>query len=282
MLPKTLTALLALTMPAMCLPSWAQYQNAGASGIAIESDQGPLGDARRTPYRSVEMTVGSQHLTNGFGDWRDTTLRGAYELGHHVWQLELAAKREFGESGTFLGFGDTYTFNEDWYGSVSLGAGDGAFFLPTYRVDVSLFHKFLTGRNLVASLGVGRYQAPANNVDRNVNIGATYYFESPWIVEAGLRFNRSQPGTFETRQRFASVTHGRVRQYLLTARYGQGGEGYQTVAANTQLVNFQSKEASLSWRHWLDPRSGYLVSAEHYRNPNYRRSGVNLGLFHQF
>lgn len=279
---KYLSIAVALSLPSVCLPAWAQYQNAGSSGIAIESELGQPSNAVRPPFRSVELTVGGQKLTNGFGDWRDVTLRGAYEVGDHVLQLELASKRQFGESGVFLGLADTYTFNQDWYGSLSVGAGDGAFYLPTYRVDGSLYRKFLEKRNLVASLGAGYYKAPAGNVDRNINVGATYYFDGPWIVEGGVRFNNSRPGSIDTRQQFASVTYGRVRQYLITARYGQGGEGYQTVAQNTQLVNFKSKEASLSWRYWLDSQSGFLISGEHYRNPNYSRRGANIGFFHQY
>lgn len=279
---KYMSVAIAMLVPGVCLPAWAQYQNAGSSGIAIESELGQPGNGVRPPFRSLELTVGGQRLSNGFGDWRDTTLRGAYEVGDHVLQLELASKRQFGESGVFVGLADTYTFNQDWYGSLSVGAGDGAFYLPTYRVDGSLYRKFLEKRNLVASLGAGYYKAPAGNVDRNFNLGATYYFDGPWIVEGGIRFNNSRPGSIDTQQQFASVTYGRVRQYLVTARYGQGGEGYQTVAQNTQLVNFKSKEASLSWRYWLNNQSGILISGEHYRNPNYSRRGANVGFFHQY
>lgn len=279
---KFISMALAMACPAVCLPAWGQYQNSSSAGVAMEPVMNAQGVASRLPLRSMELTLGAQRLTNSFGNWRDATLRGAYETGPHVLQLELAAKREFGASGNFLGLSDTYTFSPDWYGSLSVGAGDGAFYLPKFRTDVALYRKLLPQRNLVASVGAGYYKAPAGNVDRNVNLGGTYYFDTPWIVEGGIRFNRSSPGDIRTHQQFAAVTYGRVREYLITARYGEGGEGYQTVAQNTQLVNFQSKEASLSWRYWLDGRSGFLLSAERYKNPNYSRRGVNVGLFHQF
>lgn len=79
------------------------------------------------PQRSLELSAGAQRLTGGFGNWRDLTLRGTYGAGAHVLQGELSQHHRFGQSGTFAGVSDTYTFNPDWYGSVALGVGDGAF-----------------------------------------------------------------------------------------------------------------------------------------------------------
>ncbi|MGY8905323.1 MAG: YaiO family outer membrane beta-barrel protein [Burkholderiales bacterium] len=276
-------ACFAIAIAAISLPALAQYQNSSSPGIAIHD--GVLQNqqqAQRSPTRNLELTLGAQRLTNGFGNWRDTTLRGAYEIGSHVLQGELSAKREFNESGVFAGISDTYTFNADWYGSLSIGAGDGAFYLPKVRVDGALYKKWLDKRNLVTSVGLGYYDAPAGNTDRNLNFGATYYFDAPFIAEAGIRFNRSNPGSISTHQQFVALTYGHVGQYLITGRYGEGGEGYQTIAQNTQLVNFQSREASLAWRHWITVNSGFLISAEAYRNPNYQRRGINVGLFTQF
>ena len=232
--------------------------------------------------RSLELSTGFQNLTGGFGSWRDVTLRGTYALPSHVLQGEVSANRRFNKDGTFVGLSDTYTINEDWYSSIAVGFGDGAFYLPRYRVDATLNKKWLQDRNLVTSVGLGRYKAPDGHTDNSVSLGAVYYFASPWIAEGGIRFNNSNPGAIRTQQQFAALTYGRVKQDLVTVRYAWGGEGYQTIAANAQLVNFASREASLSWRHWLEPRTGVLVGANQYTNPFYNRSGLNIGIFHDF
>ena len=232
--------------------------------------------------RNLELSAGAQSLSGGFGNWRDLTLRGTYGLPSHVLQGELSQNHRFGEDGTFVGISDTYTFNPDWYGSLAVGAGDGAFYLPKLRVDATLYRKFLAARNLVGSVGVGYYDAPTGYTDRSVSLGAAYYFEAPWVVEGGVRFNTSNPGSVKSRQQFLALTWGRAKQDLVTARYGWGSEAYLAVAANSQLVNFNSREASLSWRHWLTPSTGVLVGANRYTNPSYRRSGVNVGIFHDF
>ena len=234
------------------------------------------------PVRNLELSTGAQRLTNGFGSWRDLTLKGTYGVDKHVLQGELSAHKRFNQEGTFLGLSDTYTFNEDWFGSVALGVGDGAFYLPRYRLDATIYRKFLPDRNLVGSVGLGYYKAPSGNTDQSVSLGAAYYFEAPWIVEGGVRFNRSNPGSVDTQQQFVAVTYGRNKQDLVTARYGWGDEGYLSIAANRQLVNFESREASITWRHWFDSRTGVLVGANRYTNPFYRRSGVNVGIIHDF
>jgi YaiO family outer membrane protein len=267
---------------AAALPATAQTVAPTDAPAPVDNVAAPAGPGGNEPLRSLELSTGVQNLSNGFGNWRDVTLKGAYGVDKHVLQGELSAHKRFGENGTFLGLSDTYTFNEDWFGSVALGVGDGAFYLPRYRVDGTISRKFLPGRNLVGTVGAGYYNAPDGHTDRSLSLGAAYYFEAPWIVEGGVRLNRSNPGSVDTQQQFVALTWGRNKQDLVTARYGWGSEGYLAVAANRQLVNFDSREASLTWRHWFNARTGVLVGANRYTNPLYRRSGVNVGVFHEF
>lgn len=259
-------------------PAQAQPIEPGQA-IVIPAPPAQVSDATQ---RSLELSTGSQSLSAGYDSWRDLTLRGSYSLPRHVLQGEVSTHRRFNEDGAFAGVSDTYTFNEDWFGSVALGLGDGAFYLPRYRVDASLYKKWLADRNLVSSVGVGYYDAPDGHTDRSLSLGVAYYFAAPWIVEGGVRLNSSNPGSVRTQQQFVALTYGRDKQDLVSARYAWGGEGYLAIAANTQLVNFDSREASVAWRHWLNPRTGLLVSANRYTNPLYRRSGINVGIFHDF
>lgn len=239
-------------------------------------------EAVRPADRLLELSVGAQDLTAGYPSWRDTTLRGIYEVDAHVLQAELSAKREFDESGVFFGLSDTYTINADWYASLAVGAGDGAFYLPQIRADAFVYRKWLAKKNLVSSVGFGYYDAPDGHRDRSLTLAAIYYFDAPWVVEAGVRLNRSDPGSVDTHRQFIAATYGRHRQSLISVRYGWGGEGYQAIGENTSLVDFQSNELSVMWRRWVTPRAGFLVNLERYRNSFYTRSGVSVGIFKQF
>jgi len=270
--------LLALLALLTALPSLAQYQT---QDTLAPPNQG-TGDTGTEMLRSIELSTGAQHLSNDYGDWRDVTLRGAYGSGANVWQGELSAKREFGQNGSFLGLSDTVTISPDWFAMLSIGAGDGAFYLPQFRSDAFLYRKWLEQRNLVTSLGAGYYRAPDGHTDQSLSLGAVYYFSEPWILEAGVRYNYSDPGSIRSNQQFVAATYGTVGHDVVTARYGWGAEGYLAIASNVTLVNFDSHQASLSWRHWFNRKSGVLLAAEQYTNPSYQRQGITVGLFHQF
>ena len=48
------------------------------------------------------------------------------------------------------------------------------------------------------------------------------------------------------------------------------------------MSDFSSRETTLTWREWFSPKSGFNLTAAHYANPSYQRSGVTLGLFYEF
>jgi YaiO family outer membrane protein len=261
-----------------------------AAHVLAQPAAGPLPDfpdsapppAPTAPVRSLEVSFGAQHLSDGYGAWRDVTATGRFGLGPHVLRGEASAMRRFGADGAIVAVGDSYTFDQDWYGSLAVGAGDGAFYLPRVRVDAALSRKLLADRNLVLTVGPGYYHAPDGHTDRSLLLGATYYFTAPWILEGGVRFNASNPGGVHTRQQFVVATWGRHRQDLVVARHTWGSEGYLTISSQTQLVNFRSRETNLSWRHWVTPQSGAVLGLVRYSNPLYLRTGVTVGVFHDF
>ena len=267
---------------ACCSPVMAQTANQGLIQTAPSMVPTAPAISESDMQRSIELSTGYQNLTAGLGSWRDLTLKGTYGLPSHLLQGEISTMRRFNQNGVFVGLSDTYTFNEDWYGSVAVGFGDGAFYLPKYRVNATLYKKWLPQRNLVTSIGVGKYKAPDGHVDNSLALGVVYYFDAPWVAEFGLTANSSNPGAIKTQQQFLALTYGRAKENLVTVRHAWGNEGYQTIATNAQLVNFPSKESSISWRHWFAPRTGVSISANRYTNPFYIRSGMNVGIFHDF
>lgn len=234
-------------------------------------------------WRGVEVYSGQSQLNAGYEDWRETGVRGIYQSNAHQIAAEAVAMHRFGESGHYVAVGDTVVLDPQWYASLALGAGDGAAYLPQYRVDAFLHRKMLRKQNLVASLGMGHYKAPDVHRDDNFSLGATYYFEQPWIVQGEMRQTRSQPGDVRTLQYFVAATWGMHRQTRITGRYGWGEEGYQSLgSANGFIFRFPSHQSSLTVQHWIGQHWGIKAGAEDYRNPYYRRTGLRLALFRDF
>jgi YaiO family outer membrane protein len=228
---------------------------------------------------SLETYASTSNLSNGYGNWHEAGLLGHWRMGDHLLSGEIATMKRFGESGRYIGLSDTLTLSPDWFASLSVGAGDGAAYLPDYRIDAFINRKLLDTRQLIATLGTGYYRSPNGHTDTNLSLGATYYFNDPWVVQGEIRFNESSPGKVHTRQQFIAVTWGRDHQTQIMARHGWGDEGYQAIGGGSSLVNFSSRQSQLMLRHWLGPKWGLSLGLERYSNPSYKRLGAKLALF---
>ena len=143
----------------------------------------------------VEAGGSYRQLTNGFGDWSGGYARGVLAQGKNIWNGEVNGQHEFGDGGVYLAAGDTYNFNSDWYASLTMGSSVGGFFWPRLRADAFVNRKFGARKALITTLGYGNYKAKDVHHDQSVYLGTTYYFQRPWIIEDGIRFNVSNPGT---------------------------------------------------------------------------------------
>jgi YaiO family outer membrane protein len=231
----------------------------------------------------VEAGLSSHKLSDGFGSWSSIYARTQYRINErNSMNAEIERSREFGDSGTYVALGGTHVINDDWYASLTMGTSSGGFYLPRFRADAFLNRKLLRQRNLVATVGLGYYRAKDEHKDQSLYLGATYYFAPRWIVESGVRFNRSNPGSIGSRSQFIALTNGEEKKRYITVRVGSGRESYQLIGPNTELVDFGSNEASLTWREWISKSSGLNLVLERYKNPSYKRRGVSLGYFQDF
>ena len=178
---------------------------------------------------------------------------------------------------TDFGLQDTLQLGEGVWGSLALGAGDGASYLPRWRADGFLYRKFGPTQRWIGSLGLGHYRAPDGYRDQNLTLGLSYWFESPWVLQAEWRHNRSHPGNIDTRQYALAASWGQAGQTQMTLRHGWGREGYQVRGEGNTVVNFASHETSLNLQHWLAPDWGLRAGAVRYRAQGQRRDGVAGG-----
>lgn len=233
-------------------------------------------------WHQAEIYTSQDSLSGDYGPWRELGIRGLYRTGPHLLGGELANMRRFDEDGNYLGLGNTVVLDPHWYGTLSLGAGDGASYLPRYRVDGFIHRKWLQDLSLVTSLGLGHYRSPLDYTDDKISLGLTAYLPSTWVVQAEARINRSNPGTIDTRQYFMAATWGQAGQTRITGRYGWGEEGYQTLGADKLVSRFSSHQSTLLVQHWLGGDWGIRGRVERYKNPFYTRDGLQLGIFKEW
>jgi len=222
-------------------------------------------------------------VSHNYGNWLGEYLKGEVQTDpSNRWNAEILNQREFRSTGVYGNIGNTHIFNEDWFGSVTAGAGDGGLYLPRYRFDAFINKKWLEDRQLITTLGVGMDKAMDPHRDASVFLGATYYFKTPWIIQGGIRLNNSNPGNINSTSQFIAVTQGENKKHFITLRYGFGHEAYQVIGPGQVLSDFPSQQVSLELRQWVGSDWGFNLSGERYHNPNYDRTGINIGLFIEF
>lgn len=230
----------------------------------------------------VEVGGSYRQLTNGFGDWSGGYAHGVLTTGKNIWSLEANGQHEFGDGGVYLAAGDTYNFNSDWYASLTVGSSVGGFFWPRFRADAFVNRKWGARKQFVTTLGYGYYAAKDVHRDQSVFIGTIYYFQGPWIVEDGLRFDVSNPGIVFSPSGFVAVTEGRVKHHYLTVNVGSGQEAYQIIGPTTVLTRFPSQNMTITWRQWTGKTWGFNLVADYYHSPFYERGGGSFGFFKEF
>jgi YaiO family outer membrane protein len=240
----------------------------------------PAPDKTLTNY--VEAGGSYRQLTNDFGDWSGGYARGVLAVGKNNFSGEINGQHEFGDGGVYMAAGDTYNFNSDWYASLTLGSSVGGFFWPRFRADAFLNHKLLSRKQFIATLGYGYYASKDVHRDQSVYLGTTYYFQKPWIIEDGIRFNVSNPGVVFSPAGFVAVTEGTNKHHYVTVNAGFGEEAYQIVGPNTVLNEFLSQNLTITWRQWVGKSWGFNLVADYYHSPFYQRGGGSFGFFKEF
>lgn len=253
------------------LPRPAQAQDEPASGQGL---------------RRIELQAGQDRLSADYANWQDASVRGDYRLGDHLWSGELLHADRFGERGSFAGLQDRVHIAPRWDVSLHYGVGEGARWLPRDRVDGFLHHSWGQHDNWVTHLGAGYYRAMDEHRDRWASVGLSAYLEpyvqGPWVVQGEMRWTQSNPGSVGTRQQFVAVSWGRQGATVLTARHGWGREGWQSLGDAVGIVDFASRQDTLTLQQWISPEWGIKLTADHYRNDTYRRTGLSLAVFRQW
>ena len=102
------------------------------------------------------------------------------------------------------------------------------------------------------------------------------------IAQGEVRQTQSNPGDIHTQQYFLALTWGRHGQTQITARHGWGREGWQSLGDARSIVDFASRQSTLSIQHWVEKNWGWRLVADQYRNDQYHREGLNLVLFREW
>jgi YaiO family outer membrane protein len=254
-----------------------------SSPIAATNTTKAITKTNKLTNSYVEAGVERDSLTHNYGNWSNQYVKGFFQVNDkNAWYGELYHDYEFFQHGDFAKVEQTHIYNEDYYSTVSFGMSDNSIYIPKYYVGGSIFKKQLKQKQLIAYLGFHAYWWRPNSSSEDINPGFVYYFEKPWIFEAGLYINRSNPGVIYTASGYTAVTQGREKEHYITVRVGLGKESYLPLGGNVAVVGYASEVLTVTWRQWIGQNWGTNIIAERYHNKFYDRAGITLGLFKDF
>lgn len=243
-----------------------------------------LGGLPSSPYGTGYLEFGGSYsnLNNSFNNWGDAYFRGVMGSEHNTFNAEITREGRYGDSGWFYDLGWTHVFGPNWYAEVYGGISTGGFFLPARRLDSFINRKLLARKQLVIGVGYGYDKSKTVNAADRWQLGGAYYFERPFIVQAGATWTVAQPGTIVARSQYAALIQGHPKEHYITLRAEYGREGYELIGPQTALFNFLIHKYSASWRQWMGPNWGFNAAYDYENNAAFTRNGGTLGLFLDF
>jgi YaiO family outer membrane protein len=277
----------ASSTPAAPSDANAQPVTIAANDAPIVQDAAPVNE----PQREAEPVILNNYvetggdylpLTDHLGYWKGGYARTSITKGSHVLNAEINGQSEYGDSGVYFDAGDTFTISSSWYGSISAGSSIGGFFWPRFRTDEFINKKWLKQKQWITTFGFGYNEAKDPHRDHSFYVGSTYYFQRPWILDTGIRFNVSNPGSVFSPAGFVAVTQGTNYHHYITVRIGAGEEAYQLIGPTATLSDFKSQTVTVTYRKWIGQHWGINFVGDYYHNPFYLRGGPSLGIFKDF
>jgi YaiO family outer membrane protein len=215
--------------------------------------------------------------------WNDFYVRTMMSGGNNTLQLGAERQARWGASGWFFSGGLTRVLSENWFGELDFGTSlPGGFFLPKFRTDAYINRKLLSRKQLVTTFGFGYDKSKVQNNAIRGTVGAAYYLSAPWVLQGGVTFTKSNPGSVLTHTQYLAFTQGHDKEHFISVRGEYGREGYELIGPANGLFNFPIRGVSATWRQWVGFNWGFNAVVEHYRTPSYTRTGGTIGVFLDF
>ena len=217
-----------------------------------------------------------------FTPWKEGYVRFALSGGRNTLSGEASKQYRYGDDGWYYAGGFTRDLSDNWFADAHVGSSAGGFFLPKLRADASLSRKLLSNKQLVLTAVGGYDKSRQVNHDYRYGGGFTYYTKWSFIGQGGVNFTHANPGHLLDMTEYLAVTQGHDKEHFITFRVEIGREGYEIVANQVAIQDFDFRHYSGTWKQWVGVNWGLNIIFDHQNTPFYRRNGGTVGVFFEF
>lgn len=222
-------------------------------------------------------------LTDGYESTYGEYLRARFEASvTDAFTLDITNLDRFGDDGTQISVGNVHEFSDRVYTQFAVAGSSGGFFWPRLRIDGTISIKWLSDKRLVTSFGGGYFDAKDVHEDTMGRFDVAYWLESPFVLQGGVQYNVSDPGSVGSTSGYVATSYVRDKSRIVTIRGGFGDQAYTAIASDDVVVDFPFNSVRITWREWVGKSWGINLAAEHYSSDVYDQNGFELGFFKEF
>ncbi len=224
------------------------------------------------------------HVTDNYGNWYGGDAKIGY-TGFKRFSPSFSIGSQTRPEGTqqAYGFGSNININKYAYAIVGAGVAPnhGTILFPSFRFDTMGVVKVPKVKGLLATGSYTGYRMGGGSA-KIASVGAIYYHK--WaILNGGVSFNRSYPGSLPSKSAFLAFMRGRQGKYWYGGGISGGNLHYQLISIIPYDVRFNSYSFSAFFQKWLGQHWG-IIQRYYFTNVMvaYRSNSVSASLFYDF
>lgn len=224
-------------------------------GSAAPSDRGPV-------HRNLSARITADHEGGSL-------------------RAELSHQEAYGETGQVLALGISRDLGPDWLVTADAQASDASRFLARWRLEGGVGRKWLADRSLVTLASVARSAARDGHRDQVLSVAAQWYARPGWVLQAGWRQTRSEPGPVSARRAFMAMDLS-SGPHSLVLQHEWGREAWVLIDPSATAAAQVKTDLFSRWTRWqyayaVTPDWQLTAGQSWYRRDGYGRHGLEIG-----
>lgn len=234
-----------------------------------------------------QLTVYADHATvnHGYPAATEEHMLANFNVGSNMLSIEADHLNDWGQTTTFGNIGDTYNFSNGVALSAHFGGSGSGDIAPHTTWGVMGSVKFLSAKNLVASVGYDQVKMRTGEKSGTVNLQAVYYVPGiPLSVQGNYFFVHNKGLDSRNGHRYGmALTYGVVGNWTAGVSYQYGRVNYSLATfLPLAVANYTSSTMSANIRYWVTRSFGVMVEGSRVKNRYYDRNEVGAGVFVDF
>jgi YaiO family outer membrane protein len=233
---------------------------------------------------SAEFGGSFAAVTNNYGEWYSGDAKITY-TGSKYFAPSLSFGSQTRPEGNQQAYGLGSYVNFGKYGYAIVGVGvapnHGAILYPNFRYDVMGVVPVPPVKGLLMTGGYGSYRMGGGSA-KTVSVGSIFYYKKV-ILNGGVSFNRSYPGSLPSNSGFFSLMAGRQGKYWIGAGASGGNLHYKLMGMIPYDVRGNAYGFNAFMQKWVGKNWG-INTRYYFTNviDSYISNSIGISFFFEF